>query len=207
MLASLENQGFIEKNRTTQTYKLGIILLNLGNIVSSGLEIRKIALPVMKEIAEKTGETVDLNIIQEGKRICIEKVDGKFSLRQFVEIGRRLPLYKGAFGKLLLAYLPKEEQKEILYKVKYDLKKSIKEALAELDDINEKGFAVSQNERVMGAAAVSAPILNKGNIIAGLTISGASIRFTEDKVKYHEKLIVKGAQEISKRVGYQKKYE
>jgi len=161
----------------------------------------------MKEIAEKTGETVDLNIIQEGKRICIEKVDGKFSLRQFVEIGRRLPLYKGAFGKLLLAYLPKEEQKEILYKVKYDLKKSIKEALAELDDINEKGFAVSQNERVMGAAAVSAPILNKGNIIAGLTISGASIRFTEDKVKYHEKLIVKGAQEISKRVGYQKKYE
>jgi len=59
----------------------------------------------------------------------------------------------------------------------------------------------------MGAAAVSAPILNKGNIIAGLTISGASIRFTEDKVKYHEKLIVKGAQEISKRVGYQKKYE
>jgi len=126
MLASLENQGFIEKNRTTQTYKLGIILLNLGNIVSSGLEIRKIALPVMREIAEKTGETVDLNIIQEGKRICIEKVDGKFSLRQFVEIGRRLPLYKGASGKLLLAYLPKEEQKEILYKVKYDLKKILK---------------------------------------------------------------------------------
>lgn len=204
LLTALEEQGFVVKDNLTQNYKLGALLFRLGSIVSSDLEIKKISLPILEELAEKTKETLNINVVQNDVRVCVVKVEGSHDLRQFIEIGRDLPLHKGASGKVLLAYLPKEKQEQIVESLKDDLGKSKKDFIAELDKIRKAGFAASIDERVLGAAAVSAPIFDcMGNLVGGLTISGASVRFTEKRVKELIELAVEASGRISKALGYE----
>lgn len=203
LLTCLEEQGFVEKDTLTQNYKLGLVLFQLGNIVASNMELRKVSIPIMEELAEKTGETININIVRDNKRVCIEKKDGSHDLRQFIEIGKSVPLYRGASGKLLLAFLPEEQKFEILESAKDDLRKSIEQMVAELDEIKRKGYAVSRDERVLGAAAVSTPIFDyTGKLVAGLTISGAAVRFTKERIDEFIKLAIDGALRISQALGY-----
>lgn len=204
LLVTLENQGFVEKESKTQKYRLGMAIFLLGQIVSSSMELRKVALPVMEELSAKTGETININIAQGNERICIEKVDGKHDLRQFVDIGRSLPIYRGASGKLLLAYLPEKQQSEVLSQSKEGLSDTVESLLKQLREIRSRGYAVSHNERVLGAAAVSVPIMNhEAKLLAGLTISGASVRFTEEKVAQYIDYAISAAKKISAALGYQ----
>lgn len=203
LLVSLEEQGFVIKDEVTQNYRLGILLFKLGSIVASDMELRKVSLPVLEEIANKTKETVNINIVQNNERFCIEKIEGSHDLRQFIDIGKGLPLYKGASGKILMAYLPLERQIKMLDNIKEDLGKSKSELLTELQNIKEKGLAISHDERVLGAASVSAPIYNHiGDVVAGLTISSASVRFTEERVEEFTKMALEGAMKISSALGY-----
>ncbi|MGE5483558.1 MAG: IclR family transcriptional regulator [Ignavibacteriales bacterium] len=202
LITSLENEGFLVRDRLTQKYRLGIILFQLGNIVFSNLDLRRIALPVMEELSRKTGETINLNICHGNSRLCIEKIEGSHDLRQFVEVGKSLPLYKGASGKTLLAHLPDKEKERVLAEAG-DLNKSVLEVLGELETIKKNGCGISRDERVTGAAAVSAPIFNhQGKVVAAITISGATVRFTDDRVEYFVRLITDAARVISSSLGF-----
>lgn len=203
LLIALEEQGFVEKDSITQSYKLGALLFRLGSIVSSDLEVKKVSLPIMEELAVKTKETLNINIVQNDERVCVVKVEGSHDLRQFIEIGKGLPLYKGASGKVLLAYMTRNRQEQILVAAKADLRKSKEQIIAELDEIKKNGYAASQDERVLGAAAVSTPIFDcMGNLAGGLTISGATIRFTEERVKELVTLGMEASKRISAALGY-----
>ena len=73
----------------------------------------------------------------------------------------------------------------------------------ELFDIREKGYATSFNERLEGTASVSAPIRDyTGKVIAGLTVSGPLVRFTEDRVEYFIKELLESSETISKNLGF-----
>ena len=63
ILVTLEDESLVVKNQITQKYRLGIKLFELGHLVQDQMEIRAYALPIMKEFAQKTEESVDLNII------------------------------------------------------------------------------------------------------------------------------------------------
>ncbi|WLD93702.1 IclR family transcriptional regulator [Alkalihalobacillus sp. AL-G] len=205
LLASLEHKGFIEKDEKSHQYKLGVKLLELGNVVQESFNLRDSALPVMKDLAEKTGETVNVNIIQGHNRVCIEKIDGKHALRKVSEVGLLLPLYRGASGKLLLAFCEPDQIIEILniakdHQTPHDYINNLK---IELFTIREKGYSTSVNERLDGTASVSAPIRDHtGNVIAGITISGPSIRFTDEKIAQFIEDVIGAGKSISSRLGY-----
>jgi len=82
-------------------YHLGIKLFEWGCIVQEQMEIRSYAFPIMKELAEKTEESVDLNIILDRKRVSIEKIESFHDIRRVIELGKSLPLYTGGSGKVL----------------------------------------------------------------------------------------------------------
>ncbi len=204
LLASLESKGLVEKIQSTHEYKLGIRLLALGNIVHSSLEMIDVAKPIMKVLSEKTQETVNINVVQGLKRVCIDRIDGNQALRKVSEVGKLLPLHIGASGKLLLAYF----DPEMITKVLKDLRESMSEIALnkiklELFDIREKGYATSFNERLEGTASISAPIRDyTGKVIAGLTVSGPLVRFTEDRVEFFIKELLESSETISKSLGF-----
>lgn len=202
ILSTLEKYNYIKKNPDNHRYSLGFQFFRLGSIVQSEFDFRQVALPVMKQLVNETNETVELNIVDGSSRICIEKVDSPLDVRNFVRIGERKPLYAGASGKVLLAFLPPDEREKILDNLRasdIDIDK-LKEELAE---IREKGYKVTKGERVAGSFAIACPIFDyTSELVAGLTIAGPIQRLTKE----HEALLIEklkvAATKINEQLGY-----
>lgn len=211
ILITLEDEGFIVKNQITQKYYLGIKLFELGHIVQNQMEIRTYALPIMKELAQETEESIDLNIISDDKRVSIEKIESPHDIRRIIQLGKSLPLYCGSSGKALLAFLPDEEidrfiKKEKLVKLGPNTITDPKKLKEHLKEIKGKGYAISFEERVLGSASIAAPILDySGKVIASLSVSGPISRFNEKKIPPFISLVKEAADRISSLLGYHKK--
>lgn len=203
LLSSLIKKELISKNEGKNTYQLGLPFIHFGQIVSENLDLRRMALPVMNRLTEVSKETISLNIVQGAARICVEKIEGKEDIRQFIHLGIPYPLYKGASGKLLLAYSTEELIEEVIEGsgMTNDETKALKKDLIQIRD---QGFAFSRNERITGAFAISTPILNSQHeLMGGLSISGLSARLDNNKQLFIEAAI-QSAEKLSAMMGYQK---
>ncbi|WP_366922049.1 IclR family transcriptional regulator [Metallumcola ferriviriculae] len=211
LLKTLEYRGMIMQNPDNQKYRLGLKLLDLGNMAISQIEIRDAALPFMRHLSEKTRETVTLNIVRNYSRVCIEKVESSEDIRNFVQIGLHNPLYTGASGKLLLAYLPEKEKDQIINNVlkhnQADGQHINPSVLAEeIENIRRQGCACTTGERVLNSASISAPVRDyDGEVVAGISISGPSVRFTPERVTELIKDTMECAKEVSFQMGWKGK--
>ena len=208
LLTSMQKQGFIIQDKVSQHYKLGFRFLHLSEIILKNMNIRHIAFPILQTLREKTQETVSLNILSNNARICIEKAESFKDLRRFIEIGQPLPLYAGASGKVLLAFQEEKVIQDILKKVEIKPLTSktvtdIEQIMLDLSKIRQQGYCITSGEREAGAFSISAPIWDHSHtVIASLTISGPSFRFTPEKTEVFLKLLLEEAAEISKQMGY-----
>lgn len=203
ILDTLERFGYIERNQENHRYHLGINFFRLGSIVQSQLDIRSVSLPVMRKLAESTSETVELNIRDGISRVCIEKVDSPLPVRNFVRVGERRPLYLGASGKVLLAFLPEADQEKIIYAIAQETQVDQPSITKDFERIRSQGYAVTRGERIPGSFAVAAPIFDKdGQITASLTIAGPLQRLTTDREQDLVDKILKASAEISTNLGY-----
>lgn len=203
LVASLEKKKFLEKDLSGTGYRLGTVLFRLGHVVEADMDLIRIAQPTMRECAQRTLESVEINVVIDDSRVCITKIDSVRTLRHVIPVGKRLPLYRGGSGKLLLAYLPRERQIRILHENENALGTSIENALAELDTIRKNGYVVSIGNRLAGAIAISAPIYGvDGKFIAGFAISGASARYDETEIRKVLSEVLAGARKISREMGY-----
>lgn len=207
-LKTLEQRGFVVQDANTQKYRLGFKLFDLGTAVISGLEVRTVALPLMQGLCSRTKETVTLDIADNDERVCIEKVEGTESVRAFVQIGLRHPLYIAASGKLLLAYMPQEDIERILSKKTFHATATgrVVDPLllrTELAEIACRGYSFSNGERSMGTSAYAAPIRNhEGKVIASLSISGPESRFTDERKEMLLSEILRTVKDISAHLGW-----
>jgi IclR family transcriptional regulator, KDG regulon repressor len=199
ILLTLESLGYVRRDSVANRYRLGFELFRLGSLVQAGMDFRREAMPVMRKLYEACGETVNLNVVHEKQRVCIECIESSKEVRIFARVGMAAPLTRGASGKVLLAFLPEAQIKAITQ----DLLKSESEVLfRNLKTIREQSYAVSKNERVQGALSISAPIFShSGGVIAGLTVSGPVERFSEAAIEKNISLVARAAREISNKMG------
>lgn len=202
-MATLEAEQILE--REGSKYRIGIEAFKIGSIYLNQIDLRKVALSEMMRLGELTNETINLNMVFNDQRVCIEKVEGNEEVRQFISIGVPMPLYCGASGKLLLAFLPLEKRQNIIEAAGFSIHEK-KRLEIDLEEIRESNISYTSEERVKGAASISAPIRNRlGEVEGGLTISGLCTRFTHDKVKYYAKLLLESTDNLSRKLGYEKK--
>lgn len=208
LLASLRDLGVLIQDPETKTYSLGGKVLAWANVYSETLDVSNIAHGVLSKLYNDTRETISLYVIEGDERVCVERMESQQNVRIVARIGRRLPLYAGSAGKVFLAYLPSERRDEILNKSgqKPFTPNTISdrnELLDELEKIRVQGYAVSHGEWTAEASGIAAPIFNqKGEIIAALTISGPTQRFTPEKLEKYAVEILGAASEISSMMGY-----
>jgi len=208
LVGVLVSRGFLARDPASARYRVGLTPFRLGNLYLAQTHVRQAALPIIHELARLTGETVNLNVVVDRHRICIEKAESNHDIRHAVELGRPLPLYAGASGKVLLANLSGDEAEAVIAAGINRLTARtivdparLRRSLAE---IRRRGYAVTSDERVEGASAVSAPIRNgTGRVVAGLTISGPTYRFTPERVRRFITLVLDGARRISAALGYE----
>ena len=208
LLNSMQNEGFIMQNPSNQRYRLGYSILRLSEIVLAGTNIRNIALPFLKDLRDKTGETTGLNIIYKKSRICIEKAESRHELRRFIEIGKPLPVYAGASGKMLLAHQERSYIEEVIRETNLEAitEKTVTDPerlYNELNEIKAQGHCITYGEYSIEATSISAPVFDhRHNAVASINVSGPGFRFSPDKIEEYKKLVIEAAEKISEQIGY-----
>lgn len=171
LVSTLERRGYLARSRESQHYSLGPRIVQVGALGFSNVDMRKAALPFMRELNKLYDEGVSLYVVQGDERICVECVESSRPLRRVINVGDRQLLTRGAAGRVLLAYLPEEKREELLKRDPF----TTEEALAEL---RHSGYTVSLGEREEGVTSIAAPIQNaRREVVAALSMSGPSVRF------------------------------
>lgn len=213
ILNSLVYNKVMEKDDRNKTYKLGIELYFLAQLVDVNAQIFSIAKPYMEVLRDKYGESVSLNIIKDGERICIGYFEGSYELTALSYIGQTSPLYAGASAKVLLAYLSEEEQQGAIEKMTFErianrTIPSKEKLMEEIKEIRQVGYAFSYEERVEGGFSTSAPIKNRENeLIASVSMAGPIFRVNEEKIKVYCEELIQIAEQISNDIVQKTKME
>ena len=207
ILNNLKSIGYVEQNPETNRYAASMKLFRLGWEVVKKLNLIEVAHPHMVELSEKTGETVSLGI-KWGLNIMIaDTVESKHQLKYIPPIGFEHRAYCSACGKAVLAFMG-EEEKEKLFANHTPVPstekslKTVKAIMKDLEKVRERGYAVDDEENVMGIRCVGAPIFaHYRNMIFCLSISGPSLRINENNIPHLGGLVMETAASISSRLG------
>ena len=212
ILSTLRNFGYVAQDELSKEYHLGFRLVELGHTVLDRIDLRKLAEPFLGNLARLAQETVHLVILDQGEIVYLDKVEevnDQRSLRMASRIGMRNYAHSCAVGKVLLAALSDVEVDEII--AQKGLPRMTKNTIVRpgelkkhLAAVKTQGFAVDDEENEEGIRCVAAPVRNdRGEVIAAISISGPSVRLTEERIHNRlKKQVMKSALQISKRLGY-----
>lgn len=208
LLGTLQEKGYVEQDPESEKYKLGLKLVELGNIVLHNLELRSQAAPCLKRLMERSGQTVHLAILDQGDIVYIDKVESMGSIKMASYIGLRGYVHSTALGKAIAAFLPEEQVKHILEtkgmpRLTPNTITSFSEFKAHLERVRQQGYAVDDIENEEAIRCIAAPVFNySGTVVAAVSISGTVLQVTIDRVAELAQMVVECAEEISTRLGY-----
>ncbi len=214
LLSVLEAEGLVARDTALSgdrhsAYRLGPTLVSLGGLALRQINLRTIALPHLRVLAQKSGETVDLEILVGSDVMIIEEVHAEHMLRVGVgdNIGARYPAHTTSTGKLLLAGLSESELKATLPSKLAALTPYTvvdKQALREqLEEARQQGWAVSWEELEVGLMAVGAPIYGRdGEAIAAVSISGPTARIDRTQIKNLAAAVMDTTRRITRELGF-----
>jgi IclR family KDG regulon transcriptional repressor len=192
LLATLEFRGYIEQNKATENYRLGLKSLELGQTFIKKMGLLHQAKPVLENLVERCNETSYVAIFKDGYIVYLDA-------------------HCTAAGKVHLAFMSEEELHSILSSK--DLRGYTPHSITdretlkkELQKVAEQGYALDNEELDLGVRCVAAPIRDyTRRIVGALSISGPSTRFTDERLeKELIPLVVNSAEELSTRLGFHK---
>jgi DNA-binding IclR family transcriptional regulator len=205
LIATMVEAGFLEKNRDTNRYRLGLLVLELSGSVLGSEDVRELARPVLEELSRETGEIIHLSMLDGADIVYLEKVGQAQPLTVATKIGGRAPAYCSAMGKVLLSGLTGEELSETLGgdNLRRFTPNTITElpALeAELDRVKRQGYAIDDEEAFPGIKCVAAPIVNReGSIIAAISATVPKQRMDDERMETLSRMVTEAAQRISEK--------
>ena len=155
LINALAQRGYIEKDQKSGLYKIGLKFIEISSLHLHQLELKTEAAPIMRRLAEMTGQVTHLAILDETDVVYIEKVDVVQSLRLYSHIGRRIPVYCSALGKVLLSGQSDSRQKQILQSINYQpyTENTIQDKetlISKLQKTIQRGWAVDDEEHEAG---------------------------------------------------------
>ena len=159
-------------------WRLGPAAGWLGARYQAGFDVNRVVEPALHQLVKETGESGSFYVREGDIRSCVARVEGPQSVRHNVRIGERLPLDRGAPGRVILAFsgAPGEPY----------------------ESIRERGFHISLGEREAEVASVAAPVFGLNwRLLGSMCISGPSSRLTKAKLEKHAKVVIKAANELS----------
>lgn len=205
MLQTLSDAGVVMMDPETKRYRLGYRVLEWGVMAQKGSPLAVAATPVMDRLVELVGETIVLTS-RTGHfyAICVDKRESSHALQISARVGRRVPLHCGAGSKCILAYSSPEFVERFLQEAtplpRYT-DKTITEPdklHEEIQRIQERGYSISDEDLDLGACSIAAPINDQtGRVIAAISIASPKVRFTDEDIPVHQRIIRESAQEIS----------
>ena len=208
LLAAMRPSAVVEQSPADGRYRLGIRLFEYGCAVSRGWNILEAAAGPMGWVAEETGETVSLAALDRGDVLILDRADAHSNFRVVSEKGSRLPIHCTSQGKLLLAYQPPAQQRQLLRQCDFTPytphSHTDTAALeAELAEIRLQGYAIENGELHIGLRSVAAPVFGMdGSVTHTICVVGMFRRINSPELEQAAELLLEAARRISFELGY-----
>jgi len=210
LLATLAEHNFVQRDDSTQEYRLGLSCLEIARAYFDGNDIRRNALSELEALRDRTSETVHLGVMYQMEVVYLEKLHGHHAIGLMTSrVGGRAPAYCTGLGKAILAHTDPEQVREFYRKngMQPFTERTIVdvEALLEhLGTIRRRGYALDRGEHEQEVRCVAAPIFDiSGRPVAAISVSGPAARLEPiDEQQDIIGMTLEAAQTISRRLGY-----
>lgn len=202
ILSTLVEGELLKQDARTRRYYNGPGILRLNHYWRH--DLRGVCQPHLRTLLNRFDETVCLIEPRGLDRICIEVMETRKELRVVAELGRAQPIYSGASGRVLLAFLPEKEMIDIVDQIEFLAltPQSVinrKQYLDELSSVRNQGYAYAVDQVNVGSTGISAPILDKDKrAVAAIVVRGPTARLTKETSKKIGNAIREVAQDIGK---------
>lgn len=204
-LAHLESERYLFRD-DSGAYLAGPRLVRFGSGSTYHMTLRKISRPVLQDLRNKTGETVNLGILDGQDVFYVDVVQSRHPFRMASRIGSLRPLYCTAMGKALAAYLPPHENERVLSSLRFERFTShtitkLQQLKGELARVRQDGYALDNEEATLGARCVGAPVILEGDeVAAAVSVAGPTIRVATGRMPFFVEAVRTAARTISARL-------
>lgn len=209
LLRALGEHGYVDHDVSSHRYSLALKLLELGGAVTARLDLVSVSQPLLSDLRNAFQETINLGVLREDHILYVAIAESsRPGLLMSGYVGNRNHLHSTAMGKVMLAFLPAEQQQEIL--AHYPLPRFTPHTITDpalLRDAfaraHQQGYAVDNEENEIGARCIAVPILNtRGLPLAGLSVSGPISRIDGEAVRTMAEHLWRVSDKIAHRLGH-----
>jgi DNA-binding IclR family transcriptional regulator len=181
-LSTLKRNGYVVKDG--DTYQISFEFLEHGGRIRSNMELFKKGRSKADNLAEETGELVNLMIEENGYGVHIYLTKGGDAITFDSYAGKRSYLHYNALGKAILAQYSREQAERIIDR--HGLPKQTPNTVTTKDElfdtletIQEQGYALDNEERLEGLRCVAAPITSDESVLGSISVSGPASRIKD----------------------------
>ena len=207
ILSTLTDEGLLEQDPSTGRYRLGLALFDLAAAVPSQRTLHEAVLLPMTDLRNKTGETVQVGVLDGRQVVYVERLDSPNTLRMFTQLGRRNDAHCTGTGKALLAFLGQPQLEKLMNG--WDPPRQTEHTIVaraallnEFELIRNRGFAENRQESKIGLVSIAAPIRDEsGSAIAAMSVAGPADRMDSRRDQLSD-IVVTLALATSRRLGY-----
>lgn len=189
IILTLQRCGYLHRNPRTSRYLFGRKLLMLANHALSGLELREYAEPHLRALARRTKLPVHLGIVEFDEAVIVAKMDLHPQASRIGSwVGKRMELHCTALGKALIAHWNDSEimrlaRERTLARHNDNTIWTVKKLGEELASVRRLGYAVDDEEDVLGFRCIGAPVYDAaGQVAAAMSVSGTTADITAENV-------------------------
>lgn len=207
-LSTLVNLGYVYRD-PNDLYSLTLKLFALGSHGLEHVDFISLANPVAQKLCNELGETVHMGVLEDKSAVYVLKKESSFTIRMYSRVGKTIPLYCTAIGKVLLSDMSERELQHYLGRVtlKPFTPNTVKDEQAlrsELEKIRNQGWASDDEEHEMGTLCIGAPIRDyTGKVIAAMSVSWPLFRFDPEDKKRIVASILTECDNLSKLLGWE----
>jgi IclR family acetate operon transcriptional repressor len=207
LLSTLQHENFVRFDPERGVWMIGVQTFIVGSAFLRARELTGVARPLMRQLMEKSGETVNLAVEEGGEAIYVAQIECRKTMRAIARPGGRAAMHCSGVGKALLAAMPEDEVERIiaLHGLPAATAKTITTPAglrAELQAIRKRGFAIDEEENAIGLRCVAAPVFDEhGKPIAAISLSGPTARIGDDLLLSLGEAVLDAARQITSGLG------
>lgn len=201
---TLQELDYLRRDETSKRYRPGLKLLELGFAALESLDLVRSAEPHLAELARETGEAVNMAVRDAAEIVYLAHISSTQVVAVNMRVGARLPLHCSSLGKAHLLDHTAEELRDLLgprpYEARTPRTLTTPDALwADLELARWRGYTVSNEELVLGARSLAAPVRNRERqIVAAINVSVSSARFSQQELEErYTRAVLEAARRIS----------
>ncbi len=207
LVATLADHGLVERSPVTDKIRLGFGIVHLAGVAMAGLDLVRQARRVLEDLADRTGETVNLAVLDGHQVMNIDQIAGTRAVVSVSWVGRRTPCHCTSNGKVLMAFADDAERERLLLR---PLERRTPGTItdpdllrAQLLEVRVRGYAYTIEELEEGLNAVAAPVRRAdGEVVAAVSVAGPAFRLRPTEIPRIAQLTMDAAGAISRRMGF-----